>query len=698
MVESTLTPAQEKVGERFHRLPADWIPPLPRKEGDEAWFHFAEKLESLPDFYFHLGGAGDALLLLSTFYDVRPGSYVLSVPNSMGAMEEFFSAFPRLAGVFFLPRPEHPEVLRLLRRVMVLLVKKGKCLGMGVTPGREYHEEWYRGIDIFRTYGVSERPRWIGEFGEKRLFTPQVAVAPKGSVLGMPPGKENIIPPEIWEDLLGDLVLRGFTPVILGTPAERGIYPAREGCRDQRSYSFLEQMELIKGSDLLVAADSWHKTFAGLLGKPTLVFLPIHSGQARHIPDVSQEVFIRPWKSMVPLETWEDYQAAMERIAGKGKATHHPARRGKKILTSFSPLFWERNYVEGGSVLLLPTSAVGDNLMTTAVAGALKGKYPGIRIQVSSKPDLGWIFRECPAVDRWLPRGSEEERDAASEADEVVDYNCLISRFPEYLGGIHFMDILANMAGVKLESDDLPTRPSAQAMAWAEEAMAAFSGGRPIVGLHLVSGKDPARSYPWGRQVVEALARLAPGIRIAWFGAHPYPGPWRTDLYDFASFKVSLERQAAAVAFCSRFLCVDSAFFHLAQNLWGLEVHLLAGPTHPGLIGNRSKPLKIAGPPGLECAGCYWRRNCVRTCLLGLDPERAAALALGIREDEEEGRPGLPLAGKEITLAGGEDYQVQITRALLEEGGPFDLLVRDPEGVLPPYSESWNGVRVDRQS
>ncbi len=691
MSEVLLSPETARSGPEYHYLPADWIPPLPRREGDEGWIRFTENLETLPDFYFHLGGAGDALLLLSTFYDEHPESYILSVPNSRGALEDFFRAFPRLKGVFFLPRPEHAQALRLLRRVIFFLKKKGKCLGAGVTPAGEYQEEWRPGIDIFRTYGVVERPRWAAAFEGERVCPHQAAVAPRGSILGMPQGKQNIIPPALWEDLLEDLKDRGYTPVLLGTPGERGLYPAREGCLDKRSYSFRAQMGLIAGSDLVVAADSWHKTFAGLLGKPTLLFLPVVSGQARLIPDVSQEVFIRPWRTLIPLKGWEDYRKAADRICPAGR--RGGIRRRTGILTSFSPLFWERGYERARSVLLLPTDAVGDSLMAAAVAAALKESHPHLEVMAASKPFLGWIFRECPAVDRWFAKGSAGEREASVQAGEVVDFNAVISHLPEYLGGIHFMDLLANLAGVRLRDDAIPSRPPAEAMAWAGETMGAFKGDRPLVGLHLHSAKDRVRSYPWGRQVVEALARRNPEIRFAWFGLQPFPGPWRSDLFDFAACRVPLERQAAAVSFCDKFLCVDSSFFHLAQNMWGIPVHLLAGPTHPALVGDRRKGLKVVGPPGLECAGCYWRRNCVGTCILGLDPERAAALLLA-EDPRREPRAGFPLPEKELVLDPGGDYQLQIARALVAAGGPFDLRVLDPAGILPEYAVNWNGIRL----
>ena len=84
------------------------------------------------------------------------------------------------------------------------------------------------------------------------------------------------------------------------------------------------------------------------------------------------------------------------------------------------------------------------------------------------------------------------------------------------------------------------------------------------------------------------------------------------------------------------------------------------------------------------------------TCILGLDPERAARVFLEewARGEGSGTRAGLPLPEKELLLVPGEDPRLQIVRALVAPGGPFDLRVLDPEKLLPGYAAKWNGLRL----
>ena len=82
----------------------------------------ADVLGQIGPFYFHCGGAGDALLLLASFYDQHPDAVIVSLPNSVAAMKSFFDAFPRLKRVYLLP--ERPDANHhLLVRMLMKLVK-----------------------------------------------------------------------------------------------------------------------------------------------------------------------------------------------------------------------------------------------------------------------------------------------------------------------------------------------------------------------------------------------------------------------------------------------------------------------------------------------------------------------------------------------------------------------------------------------
>ena len=300
----------------FHKSPLDLY--ITRREGrytylgdellavDTGGVHDSSQLQRLSrriagaladigPFYFHCGGAGDALLLLSTFYDTHPDSVVVSYPNSQAAMRSFFEAFPALKQVYFLPPHSDLATNQLLR---ALVPRLPNFRGMGVTPRKDYSEEWGEHLDIFRDYGVVASPKWVRQFAANRDGSRTVAVAPQGSLVGMAGTKRNIIEPGDWPAVLEFLKGQGYHPIILGAPNERETYPSPEGCEDCRSFSFREQMEHIAASELFVGADSWAKTFAALAGIPTFVFDAIKGRDWQGFKDSSDFVFLDPWECL----------------------------------------------------------------------------------------------------------------------------------------------------------------------------------------------------------------------------------------------------------------------------------------------------------------------------------------------------------------------------------------------------------------
>jgi len=127
-------------------------------------------LAELEPFHFQCGGAGDALLFMSTFYDATPRSVVLSYPNSIAAARSLFEAFPELEKIYILP--QHRDY-QMHARIRATVAQLGNCRGMGVTPKGDYGQEWTERTDIFKDYGVVARPEWARRFrieqGGKRV-------------------------------------------------------------------------------------------------------------------------------------------------------------------------------------------------------------------------------------------------------------------------------------------------------------------------------------------------------------------------------------------------------------------------------------------------------------------------------------------------------------------------------------------------
>ena len=267
----------------------------PEIDGEEI-VRMHHLLSSFPPCYVHFGGSGDALLLLSTFYDRDPEQTIVSISNSKGMMKSFFDAFPKLKKVYFIPFPENSQWHFISRR---FFKTSDTCLGLGATPTTKAdYREWSADLDIFKAYGIQKRPLWGADFRKNRLEQRQVTIQPRGSLKGMVGSKRNALDAKDWQRLISYLEQKGVKPIIIGTPDEAAEYPCLGNALDRRSYSFDEQMQLIAASDFFIGADSWGKTFSALVGIPTFVFHAMRGEDLKNWKDASDYVFLDPWEEI----------------------------------------------------------------------------------------------------------------------------------------------------------------------------------------------------------------------------------------------------------------------------------------------------------------------------------------------------------------------------------------------------------------
>ena len=294
-------------------------------------------MADLPPFYAHFGGAGDALLLLASFYDKNPEAVIFSHPNSVGGTRALFEAFPKLTKIYFLP--QHTEFFfHMVLRYAVYELKN--CLGAGATPRDGYEDEWKATLDIEKKYRINKTPRWAAALRQNDQSR-RVALAPKGSLSGMIGSKRNIIPPEDWSRIISCILERRFEPVILGVPSEAKDYPALPGCIDARVESFTGQMKLIGQCAGVVGADSWAKTFSALAGIPTIVFEPLRGADLCSWKDASDWVFIEPWPAIKMVKSLEEFRSTFDlRIA----------RTKQPIATQKPMIAWEGSFLDHGSL------------------------------------------------------------------------------------------------------------------------------------------------------------------------------------------------------------------------------------------------------------------------------------------------------------------------------------------------------------
>ncbi|MCC6952487.1 MAG: glycosyltransferase, partial [Deltaproteobacteria bacterium] len=278
----------------------------------EGMLRLAEALLSFGPFQFHFGGVGDALLLMSTFGDRAADQRIFSISTSPAATRAFFEEFPNLGEVYIAPFPKRAESAMVARAI---IRRVPGFLGAGVTPIGAHDDEWNDSLDIFVRYGVQRSPLWAREFIKPSKSGLHAVIAPKGSERDMSTGKRNVIDPALWQPLLDLLVSEGWEVSVIGVPEERAMYPSKAGVDDRRSYRFGEQMSLVASCDLLISADSWAKTFRGLLDAPAVVFPPLYGTEHRLGSDASANVFIRPWPSLHVVTSIEDVRLAIEGFA-----------------------------------------------------------------------------------------------------------------------------------------------------------------------------------------------------------------------------------------------------------------------------------------------------------------------------------------------------------------------------------------------
>jgi len=283
---------------------------------NELFKKFFLKLLLAGKAYYHFGGVGDALLLLSTFYENSPEQTIVSFANSIPALKSFFKAFPKLNHIYFLQIPEDPILNSYVRN---LLPGFSNVLGNGVTPTDSYESEWNEEINIFKDYGVNKNPKWCKDFEAKNLEDFQVTIAPMGSNFGMFKSKRNIIDPDNWGKIIEFLTTQKIKPIIIGVPTEEESFPILSGCINKRSYSFEEQMGIISSSDIFIGADSWGKTFSALAGIPTIVFQPMYGNDLRNWKDNSDYVFLNPWDDITVVKNLDEFFSTFNKFKRESK-------------------------------------------------------------------------------------------------------------------------------------------------------------------------------------------------------------------------------------------------------------------------------------------------------------------------------------------------------------------------------------------
>ncbi len=371
----------------------------PRRIEEHNLSFLAKLLQRLGNFYAYIGGIGDALLFLSTFYDKVDRATVVCAPNSTAAARTLFNQLEKIDKVYFLPFPGDGLWHFTLRN---LWYKVPACKGVGVTPRAQYDEEWTPGLDIVKKYGVALRPKWPRLFQGKKRTNFQVVLQPQGSVRGMVGTKRNIIRPREWLKLQAFLLDNGFTPIVIGTPNEQEYYPILDGAINARSFNLPEQMRLVASADVFIGADSWGKTLAGLLNIPTVVFKPPRGKDLDGWVDPSEHVFIRPWPSITMVDDFTAFVQVFQQIVGRPLQPLNDTKE-RRFLAGQQPSPYFETVAGSNNVFVYRQSGMGDVVMAFPFVRAIKEKYPGVKVFFATSYHYKHLVDACPDIDGYLP-------------------------------------------------------------------------------------------------------------------------------------------------------------------------------------------------------------------------------------------------------------------------------------------------------
>ncbi len=413
----------------------------------------------------------------------------------------------------------------------------------------------------------------------------------------------------------------------------------------------------------------------------------------------NREIFFNKWSSMLTDNSYEFYAEDGLKIQENSiipmndneLALYASKREEMKsihsnYISSFAKYFWQTNYDSISSLLIIPTSAVGDNLMLTALVAALKAQFPHLSIYIKRNRMADLIFKGHGGIAGYVT--SEDE----SKFDKTIDFNNIIAKLPEYYNGIAFMDILGNLAGFKFVKRDIVYQISDIERGRAKKALKNFDG-HEIVGVHFSTSKDVKRSYPHGRELLKILEHKNPNLRFVHFGNESIGKLNDSYVFDCAENSVDLRSQIAIAEQCSKFITIDSAFFHIGHNLFRKPTLAILGLTNPALIGYHEASFAYINHELMNCLNCYWQRQCKIECMNDLLPTVIAEAFMDIK-NRIKYSPEQQVF--EVNVAADFYADKFIFEHYASRRDGTKLVLNDYDDLLPDYSKYWNGIAIKK--
>jgi|TARA_R110000824_G_scaffold41627_9_gene123654 hypothetical protein len=242
-------------------------------------------ITALGKFCIHIGGIGDVFYALSSCYDEEEQITFLSYANDPKIITELLGSFKKINRKLVLPN---------IADYLAMAQTMTHAEYTGHLPPALNYMKW-ADYHIFNDFNLTQ-VSWTDEVSQVKVRDLQVCIQPSGSGKGGHPSKHVCIEPKYWQSILNMLREHNISPCILGTPDDIKNYSVSK----EENYTHLslwEQMELIKGSDLMIGADTWGKNFSLFAKIPTIVWKNNYVGEMANFDnDPADPIFVHQWE------------------------------------------------------------------------------------------------------------------------------------------------------------------------------------------------------------------------------------------------------------------------------------------------------------------------------------------------------------------------------------------------------------------
>jgi len=259
------------------------------------------------DFYFGIGGLGDFVLLLSTFYDDVKGVDIVFVANNVKQIKEFSKLFIGKKGirkVWIYPNEGFFNFPNGRIDAWNKIANHPLCQGTGVTPKEfDYYGEWdkVKETNVFEYYGVKKDVKFITKAVP---VYKNITIQPFG---GLDANRISEMPREFIEGIT-EIYKDQYEIFLIGSPKDRDTLGNIPGARWLTDLE--DSLHKIAMAEFHVGVNSWAKSLSGILGIPTYIWPSSYRDLSMYPndKDPADWVFIENWGFKNALELLQEVE------------------------------------------------------------------------------------------------------------------------------------------------------------------------------------------------------------------------------------------------------------------------------------------------------------------------------------------------------------------------------------------------------